>query len=170
MKKETKNNLKSDVITGASSAVGATIGMMAGSALANEVNAADVVPQPVKPTPVNPVKPTPAPVPPPEPEIEVLGYETITNYDGSPMDVALISIDDQQMVLADVDMDGTADFLMADSNCNGILDEEEIMDISGEGIGMAAFRSTGVPTPGGNIYLADNGDYVNDADVDDFMA
>ena len=50
MKKNEKNNVKSDVITGASSAVGATIGMMAGNALATEVSATDEVPQPEKPS------------------------------------------------------------------------------------------------------------------------
>lgn len=189
MKKNEKNNVKSDVITGTSSAVGATIGMMAGSALATEVSAADEVPQPEKPTSPTPTPspapapaptpspapaptpspaPTPEPTPMPEPELEVLAYETVTNDDGSQMDVALISIDEQQMMVADVDMDGTADFLMTDTNCNGSLEENEIINIADEGIGMATFRTS--VSHDENLYLADNGDYVNDANVDDFMA
>ena len=98
----------------------------------------------------------------------VLGYETVTNDDGSQMDVAMLSLDGQQVIVADVDMDGKADILASDSNCNGSLDNEEFVDISNEGIGMATFRT--FESHDENLYLADNGDYVNDANVDDFMA
>lgn len=215
MKKNEKNNVKSDVITGASSAVGATIGMMAGNALATEVSATDEVPQPEKPskpTAASPAQPAtnaeqqagntagnqpsavannevnnvtinqtnigdnnnnnlqvqPEPQPVENVEVVVLGYETVTNDDGSQMDVAMLSLDGQQVIVADVDMDGKADILASDSNCNGSLDNEEFVDISGEGIEMAAFRAP--VSHDENLYLADNDDYINDANVDDFMA
>lgn len=219
MKKETNSEVKSDVMTGMGSAVGATVGMMAGSALATEAQAAEVeqpeVPEkhdapiktevhdenvvvvqttpdkpasepekpttepekpttepekpttePEKPT-TEPEKPTPEPEP-VEPEVEVLSLETVVNGDGSLMDVALLSVDGVQTVVADVDMDGVADVIAVDANSNGQLDDGELVDVSNQGIIMDSFQSgVGIDDPS---LASMEQDYVNDADVQDFMA
>lgn len=214
MKKETNSEVKSDVITGMGSAVGATVGMMAGSAMTTEAQAAEVeqpeVPEkheapiktevndesvvvvnttPEKPT-TEPEKPTSEPDKPTtepekpttepdkpttepdkptvESEVEVLSYETVVNEDGSLMDVALLSVDGVQTVVADVDMDGMADVIAVDANNNGQLDDGELVDVSGEGLTMEPLQ--------GAIGVDDQSlanmeqDYVNDADVQEFMA
>lgn len=200
MKEETKKNIKQDVTTGTSSAIGATIGMVAGSALSNEANAAEMQREPEipveqttqtheaptkqeapapknesKPEPQPEPQPEPAPTPQPEPapqpapqehEVEVLGYETIANQDGSLSDVAVVSVDGQAMLVADVDRNGVADLIICDANANGEIEEGECVDISSEGVPMDPFMNAAI----GNTEVAQEQDYVNDADVNDYMA
>lgn len=185
MKKETKSSVKSDVATGLSSSVGATVGMVIGSTVSAEVNAMETSvpgpippkPEPVKPQPVKPEPPKPEPLKPeppkpeppvqPEPEIEVLGYETVMNEDGSQMDVAVVSVDGQEMAFLDVDRDDVADLLVSDMNANGVLEDEEFVPIREHNLSMEPFREAAYST--GDI-LAQGDDYINDANVDDFMA
>ena len=189
MKKEIKSNVKAEVATGLSSSVGATIGMIIGSAISAEVNAMEVPeptpvptpnpapskPEPSKPEPVKPEPPKPEPVKPeppkpepqPEPEVEVLGYETIQNNDGSLMDVALVRVDGQEVAFIDGDMDGMADVYVLDMNGNGILEEEEFIPIRDQSLAMAPLREA---VYGQEPLVAQDDDYINNADVDDFMA
>ncbi len=103
----------------------------------------------------------------PELDIEVLSYETVTNEDGSQMDVAFVDIDGMSSMVVDVDKDGVADVLAIDINGNGELDVDEIADISEENMPMNIFKDELINN---NVYYADNGDYVNDADVTDYLA
>ena len=119
MKKETKENIKSNVATGASSAVGAGIGVVAGSVIATDVNAAETSGMPIhteeeeevvvvssapeRQTTQQSVASSASGLE-GEPEVEVVSYETVMNDDGSVMDVAVVSVDGQQAVVADVDM------------------------------------------------------------------
>ena len=180
MKKETKENIKSNAATGASSAVGAGIGVVAGTTLANEVNAAETSEMPpyteeeeVEVISSEPTRPTaqqttPASGTTGEPEVAVLGYERVTNDDGSQMDVAVVSVGGQQAVVADVDLDGTADVIVSDLNGDGSITDNEFVDVTGQGVMMEAFRQA---APGSDsTLLAENQDYVNDADVIDYMA
>lgn len=184
MKNETKSNVKSDIASGVGSSIGATIGMVVGSSLSAEANAAEVPVHPITPerpnvisqTTVSEPSVTPHVVPMDnpvveehEPEIEILGYETVSNDDGSQMDVAIVSVDGQEAVIADLDMDGTADVIAADLNGDGSLDDGEFADVSGQGIAMATFQDATGMTDDSTL-LAQNEDYVNDADVNDFMA
>lgn len=188
------NKKNVDVVSGASAAVGSTIGMVAGTFIDSELHAAEVVPTPM---------PEPAPAPMPsstiseetpvavtsvqeetvtEPvsqsqhnnsnnntEIEVMAYETVTDEYGNEMDVALLDVDGQQVMLFDVDKDGTADVMVADANSDNMIDDNEIVDVVDYNISMDTFEKEM-----GNDYtnesLAYNDDYVNDADVTDFMA
>ena len=187
MKKETKSNMKSDVAASLSSAVGATIGMIIGNAVSAEVNASEVPvppapgqtpvkpdppkPEPIKPEPVKPEpsKPEPPKPEPPqrEPEIEVMTYETVTNEDGSQMDVAIVSVDGQRVAFIDGNMDGIADVYVMDANGNGALEDNEIIPLENQNLSMVPLREA---ADMGDVMLAQNDDYVNDADVDDFMA
>lgn len=179
MKKETKTSIKSDVATSLSSSVGATIGMIIGSAVSAEVNAMETTvseptppkPEPVKPEPLKPEPPKPDPPKPEpaqqEPEIEVLGYNTVVNEDGSAMDVAVISVDGQRVAFIDVDRDDLADVYVLDMNENGMLENEEFVPIRDQYLPMQQFREAVYPA--GDM-LAQEDDYINDANVDEFMA
>ena len=163
MKKETKSNVKSDVATGLSSSVGATIGMVIGSTISAEVNAMETpIPGPIPPKPE-----PPKPEPPVKPEIEVLGYETVMNEDGSQMDVAIVRVDGQGMAFLDVDRDDVADLVVTDMNANGVLEDEEFVPIREHNLSMEPFREAAYPI---EDTLAQEDDYINDANVDDFMA
>lgn len=222
MEKETKLkdrlDLKSDMATGVSSAIGATIGMAAANALAPEAHAAETpgektahtgtgqsspsahsgaatgpaqplfgsdpaqnqVPasesgsEPVQDplTPEAPEKPEESDGPggtgeSGDPEIVVLDYGTITVDDGSQVDAALVSIDGQEALIVDVDQDGIADVMMADLNGDDKIDDSEVMDIHDDGISMASFQTEVTDVP--DTLIAQN-DYVNDANVDEYMA
>lgn len=123
------------------------------------------VPEPTpEPTP-GPTGPIVPPENPEDPEIVVLDNDTITNDDGSQMDVAVISVNGQEACLIDVNQDGTVDLIATDANGDYRIDENEIVDIEGAGISMASFQQETMD----DTLIADN-DYVNDANVDDYMA
>lgn len=182
MKKETKENIKSNAASGASSAVGAGIGVVAGTTLANGANAAEtsempfhadepevevIESEPTRQTVQQPVSTQTAGAT-GEPEVDVLSYERVTNEDGSQMDVAVVSVGGQQAVVADVDLDGTADVIVSDLNGNGAIEDNEFVDVTGQGVMMASFQQAAQVD--NSMTLAQNPDYVNDADVTDYMA
>lgn len=133
------------------------------------------VTQPTQPTPTPPEKPEVTPPVPgddtPEPEVQVMSYETVTNEDGSRMDVAVVAVDGQPVVVADLDQDGVADLLAVDENQNGVIEENEIHDISEQQLAMQPLQEAAGMDMGNHLAQADpDPDYVNDADVDDYMA
>lgn len=185
-KKESK--IKEKVVTGASSVIGAAAGVVGANVVAQSVNAAEVTDQeeileqhetaPISPNPSRPQEahenvdhPEDPIATPDEPQVEVLGYETLTNEDGSQVDAAVVAIDGQQVIIADTDQDDIANVMAADLNGNGTIEEHEIVDISGEGIAMSPLQAA-VDMGGDDTLLADNStpDYVNDANVDAYMA
>lgn len=216
MEKKENSQLKSNVISGISSTAGAVAGVVGGSMVTAEVNAAEmpevtaeeqevevvsaepsrtsgnqshheeqpaveqpepVNPEPVTPEPVNPEPQKPDPVAPepslvtPEPidgdEIQVLSYDTITDNDGNEMDVAVVSASGQEIIIADVDQNGTADLMASDLNSNGQLEENEIVDVSEDNIAMQPLEEAANDDM---IAQTDDIDYVNNADVNDYMA
>ena len=202
MKAKKTYDVKSNVISGMSSTVGAAVGVVAGSIISSEVNAAEIPVTPEEeqdvevvssqpsntggstpshnPTPhptlepatePNPTpEPTPASEPRPEPEIEVVSYETVTNEDGSQMDVAVVNAQGQAVMIADVDQNGVADIMASDLNYNGQLDNGEIVDVSDQNIAMQPLQDAA--NMNGNNMVAQTGepDYINDANVDDYIA
>lgn len=66
-----------------------------------------------------------------DPEVEVLGVvhddETGANYGG-------MTIDGQEVILVDVDGNLTFDYMAGDFNQNGVIEDHEIVDISGQHI------------------------------------
>lgn len=172
---------KEVLLSGVSTMAGAAVGTVGGTFVAQEIKA-EVVPEPEKPEPtpepepvVDPIVPEPEPVPAPEPvvepDIQVVNYQTYTNEDGTISDVAVISVDGQSAAVIDVDHDGYADVIAADTNLNGVIDNNEVVNIQGEGVEMQPLRDA---YQGNNVYLADNTDpgpdYVNDGNVDDYLA
>lgn len=176
--KTERTNVKSDVLSGISAGVGATIGMVVGSGLAAELNAAEVETpvvspvtheEPVRQEPVKPEPPVEDPVKPEppveEPEIIIEGCEVVVNPDGTMMEVAAMTIDGTAAMIIDGDMDGVADVIAVDMNGNEMLDEGELMDVSEDGMSMAMFREQDY-----TLTAQTEDDYVNNADVDDYMA
>ena len=207
MKEKKTSDVKSNVISGMSSTVGAAVGVVAGSIISSEVNAAEIPGAEIPVTPEeeqdvevvssqpsntggstpshnptphptlepatepNPTpEPTPASEPRPEPEIEVVSYETVTNEDGSQLDVAVVNAQGQAVMIADVDQNGVADIMASDLNYNGQLDNGEIVDVSDQNIAMQPLQDAA--NMNGNNMVAQTGepDYINDANVDDYIA
>lgn len=132
-------------------------------------------PNPNKPEPTpepEPDKPTPNPNPEPTPddEVDVLDYQTITDNDGNEIDVAVVNVQGQEFIIADVDRDGTADIMASDVNGNGQLEENEIADISDENIAMQPFEDAANQNYDDMLVQTDDIDYINNADVNDYMA
>lgn len=71
-------------------------------------------------------------------QVTVVGYETMDMEGGGQMDVAVVEVDGLQGVVADIDMDGSADIVAIDANDDGRLGEDEFLDVSGQGIHMAS--------------------------------
>ena len=207
MKEKKTSDVKSNVISGMSSTVGAAVGVVAGSIISSEVNAAEIPAAEIPVTPEeeqdvevvssqpsntggstpshnptphptlepatepNPTpEPTPASEPRPESEIEVVSYETVTNEDGSQIDVAVVNAQGQAVMIADVDQNGLADIMASDLNYNGQLDNGEIVDVSDQNIAMQPLQDAA--NMNGNNMVAQTGepDYINDANVDDYIA
>ena len=125
--------------------------------------------------------PSPAPSLQPEQtasvEVEVLSYETITEEDGSQIDIAVVTSDGQPAIIADIDHDGHADVVASDLNNNGQLESSEVMELPGHTLAMQPLHDAAVPNqPDDNGYtiqtedFANTGDYINDANVQEYMA
>lgn len=200
MNNKTQNEVKKNVATGASTAAGATVGVVIGTAVTpNSAEAAEVEvsnetpqptptpqpqPEPTKPQPApqpdsklekpvdskpTPVEPEPKPVnPAPEPEVEVVSYDRVTNDDGSQMDVAVLNVNGNEVGVIDANLDGEADALVCDANQNGAIEDEEIENVQGQGISMQPLQDAAGFDP--QFAQNDLPDYVNDADVDTYMA
>ena len=85
------------------------------------------------------------------------------DLDGNGMaeNVALVEIDGNEVMLVDIDHDNVADVMITDMNGNGQIDGNEIVDITGEGMGMPTMSD-------GDLFMAQNDmepDYTNDADM-----
>lgn len=174
--------VKESVATGASSIAGAAVGVVGANVIAQEVNAAEVteqeeiVAQPVNEDVVTEpvhqdepaIQPEPDPIS-PDPQVEVLGYGPIINEDGTQADVAVVAVDGQPVAIGDLDGDGMADVMASDLNQNGVIDNNEIIDISNENIAMDPFQQE-AEMGGDDLYLASNDgdDYVNNANIDDY--
>lgn len=101
------------------------------------------------------------------PEMEVLAYERVEDEKGNQMDMAAVSIEGEHAVLVDYDLDGQADVLVADLNGDGQITEDELVDLAQADINLS------MPGAENDMLLADNSmddDYINNADVDDYMA
>lgn len=73
----------------------------------------------------------PAGTVPPEPEIEIIG---VIHDDETGANIGGMLVDNQEVVLIDVDNDITFDYMVVDANADGIIQENEIVDISGQNL------------------------------------
>lgn len=93
-----------------------------------------------------------------EPEIEILG---VVHDDETNANIGGMTIDGQDVVLIDVDNDLTFDYLAADANGNGQIDQNELVDIQGQNLTVNDFG--GFSNPTGDLYANNEGtDYAND--------
>lgn len=93
-----------------------------------------------------------------EPEIEILGVvhdsETNANIGG-------MTIDGQDVILIDVDNDLAFDYMAADANGNGQIDQNELVDIQGQNLTVNDLG--GFSNPTGDFYANNDApDYTND--------
>lgn len=101
-------------------------------------------------------------------DIDVLGYDRLTNDNGEQIEVAAVNINGESAAIIDTDLDGVADYMMSDQNHNGVIENSEIIYVQDQGLAMQPLQDAA----GFNTALAqeDLPDYVNDADVDVYMA
>lgn len=98
---------------------------------ANQVQEPEVKPQPVQPQPATPVQPTP----PAQDEVDVSFDKTTHYYDENNnlvMTTEEGTVNGQQFKLVDVDGDMRADILAYDADDNGVINEDEIVELSGK--------------------------------------
>lgn len=131
-----------------------------------------VTPEPVSPTPqltpTKPIEPEPIdPIPTPEPVIEVQDFQRLEMEDGSQIDMAVVSVDGQQVGVFDVDIDGQADLVISDEDGNGLITDDEVQDVSGMGIEMQPLQDEYETQ---HFTSSSEPDYINDGNVDSYMA
>lgn len=95
------------------------------------------------------------------PEVEVLGFAQ--HESGAVM--AGVAIDGQEFVVVDIDNNNEADAVMADLNGDGNISENEIGDISGQGVYMSDLAAMQ-----NSQDIAMGPDYINDADTNVYEA
>ncbi len=117
------------------------------------------------PEPTEPIEPQPQPQP--EDNVKVIAYERVTDPDGEEMDMALVEENGERALYVDVNLDGEANVRMADLNHDGQIEREELVNITDQHVSMQPFQeAANMPQ---DIYYADGTDYVNDANVDDYV-
>ena len=113
------------------------------------------------------------PVPQQDVEVQILGVENVPLGDGSSVTMGYAEANGLDVVVVDVDQDGMFDQMYVDVNGDGEVSDNEFTGIQGEGLSVAdwAQQSEAQPDPN-DVYLADNQmpDYINDADMGDFVS
>lgn len=115
-------------------------------------------------------------------DVHILGVNQFVNEDGSVTNAGFGTIDGEPLVVIDVDGDGVYDGAFHDTNANGMMEENEVFDISDAGITTDSWAAEAIAqgnsedgtfNPGQSDVnpqdeLASNmPDYTNDADVSD---
>lgn len=96
-----------------------------------------------------------------DPEVEILGVV----HDEELGTVGAVTVDGEEVLLIDVDTDGTFDAMVADANHDGEISDNEIVDITEENLSVAdVAAAAGVEDPTYASYEGEP-DYVNDADT-----
>lgn len=99
--------------------------------------------------------------------VKVLGVESVEDEYGNQMTIAAIEVEGEQVLLVDVDNDGTMDALIVDENYDNQIDpNNEIYDIQDCNIESQDLIQMSMQQ--NDVYYASNDgmpDYMNDADV-----
>ena len=102
-------------------------------------------------------------VTPDEPEITVVEVRNDVETEHGTVDMAIVTVNDQNMVLVDTDQDHEVNLVITDNNHNNQVDEGEIKDVSESHITMPTQDDIN-----GNLMAQadeDGQDYSNDADT-----
>jgi hypothetical protein len=75
-------------------------------------------------------------------DVQIVGVEEVTLADGSTATMAQANVDGHDVYMVDVDQDGVFDVAAMDVNGNGQLDDNEIIDVSSQGVTMNGTAST----------------------------
>lgn len=117
------------------------------------------------PEPLPDPDPLPDPLPDPDPEIHVLEYERGEMIDGTPVEMAVVEMDEQEVMLADLTGDRLADIAAMDVNSDGEITEDEVFDVQSEEIPMEPIADA---YEAQEVLASNTPDYINDGDVADF--
>ena len=101
-------------------------------------------------------------------EVEVISYDRVETEAGT-MDVAVVEDESgQQVAFIDVDLDSQADVAWVDHNQDAQITEDELYDVQDQDVDMHPMMDAA----NFSSEYAENEipDYVNDADVDGYMA
>lgn len=97
------------------------------------------------------------------PEMNVIAVSEDVDMNGQTVDMAAVTINDQNVVLIDASQNGEVDLAISDQNNNGEIEDNEIADVREAHIPMP----TAEDITGGSVAAIDDeaNDYSNDADV-----
>ena len=103
-----------------------------------------------------------------EVDVHIVGVGQMETADGNTIQVGYGEVDGHDSIFADTDGDGEVDTVLIDHNDNGLVDDDEVYEVEGDGMTMeelaeeAAINSA--ETPDDQLYT-DMPDYTNDADT-----
>ena len=103
-----------------------------------------------------------------EPEVRVIAVENDVDINGQTVDVAAVSVNEQNVIFVDSDQNGEVNVMITDANNNGEIEEDEMTDVSEHHIAMPTADDvmqpglTEVSDPMGGDDLPD---YSNNADI-----
>lgn len=116
----------------------------------------------------------------PNGDVEVISYSHEVNELGHEMDVAAVIVDGEEISFIDHDMDGQADIMTYDENGDGVVARTEHFHVEDMNIEMKPFQDAAdensmlaVNDPVDPYDMSGeytNDDYINDADINSFMA
>lgn len=92
-------------------------------------------------------------------EVEVLGVVHDDDYEAN---IGVVSVEGQDVVLIDVDEDQVFDFMATDTNSDGEITDDEIIDITDQNLTVDDLGGFTGPDPNANLYAStDEPDYIN---------
>lgn len=98
-------------------------------------------------------------------EVQVLDVSEVTLENGSAVTVGQLTVDGQDVLVVDVDQDGTFDLLAMDVNQDGEITSDEMVDIQEDNLTVDALRqSMEAQESTSGLYASNMPDYTNDAD------
>lgn len=102
--------------------------------------------------------------------VQVVDYYTSTDGHGTPVDIATMRVDGHQAAVVDYGRTGEADVIAVDLNDNDRVDAGESIYVSGQHIAMDPLRDAANDNALADLMDDEGSDYVNDANVDNYLS